>query len=157
MCYGLISWVILVKLLSSECHRSSLMVSQHWFRLGWNNTPCIAIYCDTVIKIYIVIQKNWWRYVSFLYNILYYPEAAVKKSKYIKEKSIYHKSMYHILVIPWDMYQDTYHIVAIRNRFTPSSGNGLVPSGKPLHKPMLAQAKMCLSNTLTYINTFINK
>ena len=39
-------------------------------------TPCsayaprIAIYCDTIIKICIVIQKNWSRYVALLYYIL---------------------------------------------------------------------------------------
>ena len=41
------------------------------------------IYHDTVIKIRIVIQKNWWRYISFLYIIFYFTEVPVKKSKYI--------------------------------------------------------------------------
>ena len=50
---------------------------------GWNNTLCIAIYCDAVIKIDITMQKNWQRYVSFLYNILNNPEVAIKKSKHI--------------------------------------------------------------------------
>ena len=54
---------------------------------GWNDTPRIGIYRDTVIiiKIHIVIQKNWWKYASFLYNILYYLEVAVKRSEYNKK------------------------------------------------------------------------
>ena len=29
--YGVISWALLVKLLSGECHRTPLMITQHWF------------------------------------------------------------------------------------------------------------------------------
>ena len=78
---------------------------------------CIKIYCDTIIKILIVIQMNSWRYKSFLYDILYFPEVAVGKSKYIKKNNIYH--MYRTAVVSWDLYRDTYHIVEIPNRFTP--------------------------------------
>ena len=59
-------------------------------------TPCsayaprIVIYRDTLIKICIMIEKNWWRYILFLYNILCYTEVAVKKSKYIPKQHMLH-------------------------------------------------------------------
>ena len=30
--YRIVAWVLAVKLLSAECHKTSLMISQHWFR-----------------------------------------------------------------------------------------------------------------------------
>ena len=89
----------------------------HYEEQGRNDTPCILIYHDTVIKIHTMIQKIDADMYHFcmIYSIIM---MLLLRNLNILKNIIYY--MYHIIVILWDLYQDTYCIMAILYRFTPN-------------------------------------
>ena len=55
-CFGLRSWACLANLLSGECYRAPIMISQHWFRwwLGTIRHQAIIIYQEPMLtQIYV--------------------------------------------------------------------------------------------------------
>ena len=115
-------------LFSPECKELTSMLDPLLYRWG---VPPVVIRCvhwtmqmgvllawimAQSTAIVMMIQKNLWRYISFLYNMLYFPEVAVKRSKYIKN-TIHCYVLYGSRIV--SLYQDMYCIVAMPYHFTP--------------------------------------
>ena len=82
---------------------------------GWNDTPFISIYRETIIKICIVIQKNWLRYCFHrIYCVIHWLLS--------RNLNVFKNNIYNI-VSRYKSYCEaciTHHIVPIAYRFIPN-------------------------------------